>query len=355
MTDPSSKTVRGWQVDILAALGGFAALPTLVEEVQYLNRRLFGFDSTGAALPVEQRPALRDALVSLAPDSLGQLVQTGLMPYLIQRLGSQPEPTIGQQLETLAPVVNGIFTALYDEEGERPVGVTADIMRGQLITLASYLGAPVGNRTVAQALALILAALGEIGQNGGPLSAREYLAGILVQTTRQADCCEQVEPPVNSAPAWNPDTCPEHSLLTATFQFTGEITASGALPVGVGLNSLPPNFTSDPGDGLTGPLLRYTGVTLGSCWYVAVDPEYTGTVGASINAYTIPGYGTDTGRPNPPDANPGPSVFTLYATAAAPSEAALGYGVSIAIGPGDPPLQGSQVVVYVGRPDPELG
>lgn len=57
MSEPQN-TVRGLLRAIFNALGGLANLGEVLAELRYLNKRLTGFDSTGAALPSEQEPPL---------------------------------------------------------------------------------------------------------------------------------------------------------------------------------------------------------------------------------------------------------------------------------------------------------
>lgn len=242
--------------------------------------------------------------------------------------------------------------------------------------VARYLAARLGETDQTTPLAHLSNISQRIGAAVGGLSVNQQLDAIRVATRAAAgleaagqaaqgtalrlmldllDCiCVGVNgtPSTPSIPPWQDVLCPDDPVLTATFTFSGALSANGSLATGLQLDGTPPGWTTYPGDSSTGPLLAYTGGSQISSCYVAVAVEgYAGSIGAKLTPMLLDPLGGEPGRSSPDNANPGPTSFTFYRAGSGGSEQFIGYACSVAIGQGDPPLDGSQVRVYIGRPD----
>lgn len=242
---------------------------------------------------------------------------------------------------------------LVDELREIATAATTDPAIAQLLfQIAARIGPTVGGSGTNALLSSLLSAMRSLAglEAAGTIAQGSALK---LQLDILECICRAVSgpPTTSSVPPWEDVLCPDNPLLTATYTFTGDV-GDGILASGLTLNGAPPNWSSDNGDALTGPLLVYGNTQISACFVVAVDPTYTGTVAAGLKPILLDGYALAS-RPGTPLGGVTPTDYTHYGEDVVGAEAFIGYNCSINITPGDPPLDGSQVRVYIGRPDPE--
>lgn len=155
MTDPTTKTVRGWLVDILASFG-LNTLPGILAELRYLNQRLWGDDATN---PAPTYAALSDVLIAAlsvpSVNAAGEPATVFLLQYLLGHLGPLNGVKVSQQLAGIASSAGAIRNQTLDSEGEESVGEYAR----QIAYIISVLYSAVGTGTGANSVQGILNSL----------------------------------------------------------------------------------------------------------------------------------------------------------------------------------------------------
>lgn len=348
MSEPIPNTVRGLLQGILAALGGAQAQAEILAEIRFLNTRLFGSDSTGTPTGGSNWQTIWNQTL-FVPDGaagtrpLGNWLNLRMVPAN-QNLWGQVLATTnavnalaallrsGDASETLYALTLRVLTEL---QSLNQVTFDANVIPGdgafqlnEIRNLIAQLQSTVITGTAAdavasQAMITLLECICDASGGGGE--------------------------PGGGIPSWQEVACQDNTLLTATFTFSGTIDATGSVATGLQMSNVAPNFSPADIGTINGPGLQYGNEQISSCYIVVTDSSYNGTIGAQMNPVLIANPALGGGRPTPPQAAPGPEQFTFYGWSSAGQENFIAYNCSVAA---DPPIDGSLVRVYVGRPDP---
>lgn len=191
MTDPTTKTVRGWQVDILSALAGLGSLGQLASELSYLNRRLWGVDAQGVAIAPADGPPLVDAFIRSLNTPGGAAARTGMLEYIFWRLGEADTTSPVNHLSAIAGATGETSANTYSQGARASLADIAQLTRADVEQIRAVLGNLQTGSSATDLLAALLAAIGAINTAPGGFTARNLLGRILVEQTRAADCCEE--------------------------------------------------------------------------------------------------------------------------------------------------------------------
>jgi hypothetical protein len=222
MTDPTTRTVRGWLVELLQA-SGLTVLPDLLAELRYLNLRLWG--STAEAPAPVYTPLgdlLTQSLSVQSVDQSGNPATIYLLQYMLGQMGPLNGVRLQQHLSSYASHLAVIRASLFDEEGAQGVGVSAGYMTAQIQTLLQSTGFGTGAGSVQGLLAALqlLATQGNEYQENYGTAVSQAMA---LQLAELECICENtgllIPPPEQPYPPVE-NACETSNTIVALITFT---------------------------------------------------------------------------------------------------------------------------------------